>query len=190
MENKSFEWCKKRHKTLKIVLIVTLIFIWGQSVIPKSFSQVESDAILSVITPFYNIDIGNVNSDKYWLFSDIIRKLAHVIEYMILGTEMRLYSFFWITIKKCEGSPNSTCITSPAGWGSSMLFLMLVALIGMLIALMDETLQIFSNRGSMILDVWIDSLGIVIGIIIGSKIIRRYNRKQKLIESMNYNKLS
>jgi len=38
---------------------------------------------------------------------------------------------------------------------------------GFLAGFLDETLQIFSDRGAMIADVWIDLIGVSIGILVG-----------------------
>ena len=37
-------------------------------------------------------------------------------------------------------------------------------LLGLLAAFLDETLQIFSGRGSMVADVWLDFAGVVFGV--------------------------
>jgi VanZ family protein len=54
----------------------------------------------------------------------------------------------------------------------------------MLIALIDETIQIFSNRGSEIGDIWIDmagnALGIAAAFIIGTIVIKKQAKKAKL----------
>ena len=58
------------------------------------------------------------------------------------------------------------------------------AFIIMLIALIDETIQIFSNRGSEIGDIWIDmagnALGIAAAFIIGTIVIKKQAKKVKL----------
>ena len=42
-----------------------------------------------------------------------------------------------------------------------------VAVTGLVAAFLDETIQIFSGRGSDIRDVWIDLIGIALGMVIG-----------------------
>ena len=37
-------------------------------------------------------------------------------------------------------------------------------LLGLLAAFLDETLQLFSGRGSMVADVWLDFAGVVFGV--------------------------
>ena len=50
---------------------------------------------------------------------------------------------------------------------------------GVAVALLDETIQIFNGRGPEIIDVWIDALGLAIGIVlacVGQMIIRKAKR--------------
>ena len=66
----------------------------------------------------------------------IVRKLAHVTEYAVYAFLVTLYF---------DGKAKR------------------VFPIGFLTAFSDETVQIFSKRGPMIADVWIDLLGVAIG---------------------------
>ena len=42
---------------------------------------------------------------------------------------------------------------------------------------LDETLQIFTGRGTLVSDIWIDLIGVVVGIGIGKVILERKNEK-------------
>ena len=42
---------------------------------------------------------------------------------------------------------------------------------------MDENLQIFTGRGTLVSDIWIDLIGVVIGVGIGKEILERKNEK-------------
>lgn len=69
----------------------------------------------------------------------LVRKLAHVTEFCAIGVVL------------------------------TILFrrrLLLPAAIGLLIALLDETIQIFTGRGASVKDIWIDFSGVVLGICI------------------------
>ena len=81
------------------------------------------------------------------LSEGFVRKLAHVFEYTVYAV---LLTIFW------RGQFKT------------------VALCGFFTAFIDETLQIFSGRGPMILDVWIDCLGIGIGFGVTWFILRLY----------------
>lgn len=114
-----------------LYLLLLLAFIFGNSIASREDSANQSGAIVESI----NQILQKVNSP--FLIKDIVvRKLAHFTEFFILGA-----SFFgyWVLDKKVTGintfySVFASCI----------------------VAMTDETVQIFSNRGSMLLDVWLD----------------------------------
>ncbi len=73
----------------------------------------------------------------------LLRKLAHVAEYALLGMLAGL-------------------ALAQTDWGARQAFKLLLA--GMLAAFLDESLQLLSGRGASILDVWIDTLGVMAGL--------------------------
>lgn len=79
------------------------------------------------------------------LSKDLVRKIAHVFEYFVLAFVVFLY---WKKpVKTFYG--------------------------GFTLAFLDETLQIFTGRGTLVSDIWIDLIGVVIGIGLGRMILRR-----------------
>ena len=89
------------------------------------------------------------------LFGDhIARKIAHVAEFSVLA--FLLIFCFRGQIAKSAGA-------------------------GFLMAFLDESLQLLSDRGALISDVWIDLIGIAIGIMFGVLIRKAmlYHRKRK-----------
>ena len=75
---------------------------------------------------------------------DVIRKIAHVIEFCIASV------FLMLILRKPLRSFYA----------------------GFTLAFLDESLQMITGRGALISDVWIDLIGVVIGIGIGSVLIR------------------
>ena len=133
-------------KVLYVTTVITLMFIWGQSCISKSESTVSSDIVVEMIKPIDELEPGyrSPNGWTYTELSTVVRKLAHVIEYAALS-----FQLMCIMLLKKKGSIKIT----------------LNCLFGVvLIALTDETIQLFSERGSEIGDVWIDAAGTVLGI--------------------------
>ncbi len=128
-------------KTLTIIFLLTLLFIWGQSALPRSVSSVESGFL------------------TFFLFGDgssegLVRKYAHFTEYSILGAELSaIVSLF---IRKYPGKEG-------AGWRH--VFPASLNL-GLIIAFFDETIQYFSKREPEVRDIWIDLLGICAGSLI------------------------
>lgn len=93
----------------------------------------------------------------------LIRKLAHMTEFALLGV-------CWTAALARSG---------PGGKGGTRL--LLVPLACLLIAMVDETIQIFvPGRGSLVSDVWIDALGACIGSGITLLILSRRRRKKQL----------
>lgn len=122
--------CKK---ILIVLIFVTLGFIFIQSTVPPRKSVAESDkvgemvgSVISPDTPFGSF------------IQDNIRKIAHFLEFFILGTEVSLFVSLFHSQKM---------------WFiSSYVFAFFVGFF-------DETVQIFSKRGHSIADVWLDFFG-------------------------------
>ena len=81
-----------------------------------------------------------------WWTGRHIRKLAHATEFAALGVLTSAYAE--VRGKKLHRS-----------WPSIMLS-------GVLTALLDETIQIFNGRTSAVRDVWIDSGGFALGMLL------------------------
>ena len=120
----------KRKKFLIAIFILTLAVIWGHSMMPGDVSSQESLAITRLIKPLLGFYKGSEE------FLDlIIRKLAHFTEYAILGAELNV-----LLRERAYRYPKAIAVAA-------------------LTAFLDETIQIFSNRGPAIADVWIDTAG-------------------------------
>ncbi len=128
---------------LSILIVVTLGFIWGNSMLSAEDSSEISGSVLEFIEnilerifPWY--------SPSEAAGDTLIRKLAHFTEFMILGIELTI--LIYRLLKKT---------------------LVLPPFCGLLAALCDETIQIFSDgRGSLVSDVWIDFGGVLVGFIL------------------------
>lgn len=82
---------------------------------------------------------------------DVVRKIAHVVEFCILAL---LLSIWW----------NKPIRTFYAG---------------LTLAFLDESLQVVTNRGALITDIWIDLIGVGAGILIGHIIIHSLTKKNR-----------
>ena len=121
-----------------ILLIIWLIFIFVMSHFDADISSSQSGSIVEFIANIFNI--------KYIeILSLIIRKLAHITEYFILGI---------LTINCLKDYKIKNLYIS------SILFCIIYAC-------SDEFHQLFiSGRSGTIIDVLIDSIGIILGIFI------------------------
>lgn len=127
-----------KHKVWRVILIVlivlTLIFIWSNSLLGRESSSQKSGEVRATIQQLLNTIAIPVQ-----LTDHLVRKMAHFVEYFLLGAEMALYSVCCRTLMRRDIGN------------------MLTGLFGA--AFLDETLQIFSGRGPAIADVWLDAAG-------------------------------
>jgi len=145
-----------KKKIILVYIILCLCFIWGQSMLPGSESAQESGFVLErIVHPFEEHLFGQASSTE-----GQVRKAAHVFEYMMLS--LGLSAFFAMRAKE-RGEKTARWMFSAFS-------------AGLFTALIDETVQLFSGRGSMVSDVWIDGIGVFLGIAI-IWIIERIRRK-------------
>ena len=116
-----------------LVVLATLTFIFVQSTLSSEESQKESDKVSDIIE-----EIIPPETDAGAFVQDNVRKIAHFVEFAVLGGEVALYMLVYHRKLKAT-------LTALAG--------------GLLMALFDETIQIFSKRGSSVSDVWLDFAG-------------------------------
>ena len=127
---------------LYIVLGLIVFFIWDNSLQNGGTSDGFSLIFAKWIAPIANKlgFYGNI-----WALNRIIRKLAHLTEFTILGGVLYVVLRRYIeygTVVKTIG-------------------------VGIVIASLDEFIQLFSlGRSSQLSDVLIDTIGIIIGILV------------------------
>ena len=139
---------------LYILLGLIVFFIWDNSMqnggSSDGFSLLFAKTFASIANElgFH----GNI-----WILNRIVRKLAHLTEFTILGgvlyTILRRYIKYGTVIKTIG--------------------------LGMLIACLDEFIQLFSpGRSSQFSDILIDTVGVVIGILVVKLVYYiRYKRR-------------
>ena len=121
------------HAVILILLMINLAFIFIQSALPPEESAETSDKVGDIVEEIIPPET------KPGAFIQInLRKIAHFVEFACLGLLSSIYVIF-------------------LGWRKDRALFSLA--LAPLVALLDETLQIFSGRGSSVKDVWIDSAG-------------------------------
>ena len=118
---------------LILLIVATVAHAFYQSSLPTKESVEQSNKVGEIIEEIIPPD---TKPGEY--VQKNLRKLAHFTEFFFLGLWTSLYVV--IFFKK----------------GDAYFFLVPF---GVMIALLDETVQIFSKRGSSVSDVWIDTLG-------------------------------
>lgn len=131
---------------VKFLLVAAmLVFIWGNSLIPGDLSSMESEWVLTLISPVVEwlqrvlAQLGHVYELTF-----LVRKMAHFLEYALLGALM--YGLF-------VGPNGRSRFVMPAALCLSA-------------ACVDEGIQIFAiERGPALKDVILDFAGSCAGII-------------------------
>ena len=139
---------KTLFKFIYIIYILGIIaFIFSNSLPSINESAETSGKVLSFInTVLEELKLPIMESDVF------IRKAAHFAEFFVLGASICSYSLF---DKKCDIN-----------------YVIKALLLACLVAMTDETIQYFTGRGSMLLDVWLDLSGATTGIILASLVVK------------------
>ena len=132
------EYNQKKIRFWLIAIICTVLFIWGNSLLPGSVSGAISKSVSYVV---FQVILGRPETTGGG--HGLLRKIAHFTEFACLGVfTCRL--LFWM--KKPQ-------------W--------LALGVAFLVACCDETIQRFvPNRGPSFKDVMIDTSGALVGMII------------------------
>ena len=123
-----------------LLLCVALAVIWGNSLCTGEASGAMSGSILEWINVF--LHLNDTGAQTLHL---VIRKVAHFTEFACLGTLLT-----WLFGMMGEKKGRLVCMP---------------LLCGLLAACADETIQVFiPGRGPALIDVWIDTAGVITGI--------------------------
>ena len=119
------------------LIALNLAFIWGNSLLPGELSGALSNWLGSLLS---------LGGDMAYEGTGLLRKLAHFTEFACLG-----FLLTWLAKMK----------------GEQGFHLFALALLGSLMtACIDESIQLITpDRGSSLVDVWIDTSGALTGII-------------------------
>ena len=142
-----------RRKILLVVLFLVLAFIWIQSGFPASMSREESRGVMELIRPLLELFVGRGNVTLH-----LVRKLAHFCEFFVLGCILSLLLPLRPTMR------------------------LLAAGLSLLAGFIDETIQLFSDRGDQISDVWLDFSGAAAGVLLSTLLfllLRRVRRHRE-----------
>ncbi len=127
---------KFKYGILLVLIFAITLFIFGNSIVGYDMSQNTSNSVSEIILP-----------DKY---SDnetillIIRKVAHLVEYALLGIAVMLF------VKSVE------CDFGKKLYATALFYVLLIAVL-------DEHIQSFSDRTSSTGDILLDFFGTLIG---------------------------
>lgn len=123
---------------LVVLTILTVLFIFSRSLSGMEESAKESNKVQEIVEPILEPVVGEGNVTDH-----LVRKLAHVTEFMVLGVELSALSL--LIGKHSVGYTVLAAVST---------------------ALCDETIQLFSKRGSQVQDIWLDISGAILGAIL------------------------
>ena len=127
---------------LGLLVFLTLAFIWGNSLLPRTESQEISRGLLAELcAALEHVGLHIDPQNDHWL-----RKLAHFGEFGMLGAELGLL----------------LCLNRR----QSVQGFVNCAFAGLAVAVTDEALQLISNRGSQVQDVLLDFAGFLAGFLL------------------------
>lgn len=126
---------------ISVIIAATIVFIWGNSLKSRSESQGLSLGVLKLLRPLLDAIFSPENVTDH-----LVRKLAHFTEFGALGAELVLLT---ILLRRLKWQSVANCLFT-----------------GLVVALTDETIQLFSLRGSQVADVDLDFSGVVAGVLL------------------------
>lgn len=134
----------KKQRILYACLGVTLLFIWGNSLMPASVSGTFSSLVKDILSKFFTM-VEETEGDG------VLRKIAHGTEFLVLGVEIllvgRLRSWHWTQVVL-------------SGFGTAFLD--------------ETIQLFVEGRSGAIRDVWIDMGGFCVGLFICGWISRKW----------------
>ena len=134
-KRKTFVWI------IAVVIALTVGFIWVHSCFPPDLSEEESGMATNIVQVVFDKIFGE---GKIYIDELVIRKIAHFTEFFALGTE---FALLIIALKKESYKSYLTLLP-----------------IGLFVGAVDETIQIFSDRGAALIDVLLDFFGYSVAI--------------------------
>ncbi len=137
-ENKYLKRRKARIALLSLLILLTLGFIWGNSLKSIPESREISLSLLELLSPILDAVFGPGAVTDH-----LTRKAAHFTEFALLGAELRLL-FLLLGQRRVQGFVNAI-----SG--------------GLAVGVADEAIQILSARGSQVADVVLDFSGALFG---------------------------
>ncbi|MBO6089770.1 MAG: VanZ family protein [Lachnospiraceae bacterium] len=154
--NKSENTKKTIRLIISVIILLTVLIIWGHSFMTPEMSTEESSFVKEIVEAVVQ---SVSNNEAFTIPEIVIRKSAHFIEYAILGLELVIL----ITINKSLQADDD----KKRGLIKKLLSLYPTAfIISLLVGFVDETIQYFTGRYSSIWDVLLDLTGASFSILI------------------------
>lgn len=133
------------RKTLTVVSIILLLailaFIFSNSLLPVALSKEKSLGVIEIVKPLLQFFVG-----KEAVTDHLVRKIAHFTEFFVFG----VVAILLCTLRRRTKLQNVVNCLS----------------FGLATAVIDESLQMLTDRGPMVSDVLLDFSGVFFGVTI------------------------
>ena len=142
----------KKHWISFALVVLVILFIWDNSL----QNDISSDGLSLTITQWLSPILYKLGiTGDMWSLNRIVRKLAHVFEFAVLG------GCLYVALHQFNREYGGLKVIA----------------IGLVIAILDECLQLTSiGRHASIRDVAIDTAGVIIGVAVVQVILSIYRR--------------
>ena len=132
---------------LHALLVFAALFIFSQSLPDREASKEISVGVTSKIAPFLELFLGSGNVSDH-----LVRKAAHFAEFFVFGTLSAVCAA--LRAKYASAKLGEAVAVKTQSFANA-------AFLSLTTALTDETIQLFTGRGSQVADVWLDFSGAV-----------------------------
>ncbi len=147
--NKSENTKRTIRLIISVIILLTVLIIWGHSFMTPEMSTEESSFVKEIVEAVVQ---SVSNNEAFTIPEIVIRKSAHFIEYAILGLELAI--LIAITIKEPLADDKKRGLIKRifSFYPTAFIFSLFVASV-------DETIQYFTGRYSSFWDVLLDMTG-------------------------------
>ena len=149
--NKVFGKRKVACLVLLVTIFLTLLFIFGNSIVPRNESEDLSNKVNETVGEVITAVTGKEDSSLEDFFTNYHRKIAHFLEFAFLGFQVVLLLHF---ASRCH---------FPS--------LLSGALLSFAVASFDEGIQVLTGRGDQVTDIFIDVCGYLSAYLIGALVL-------------------
>ena len=149
----------KRNKLkiiISILILLTVVFIWGHSFMTPEMSTEESSFVKEIVEAVVQ---SVSNNEAFTIPEIVIRKSAHFFEYAILGLELVILIVINRSLQSNDDKKRGLIKKLLSLYPTAFVFSLLVGSV-------DETIQYFTGRYSSIWDVLLDLTGASFSILI------------------------
>ena len=126
-----------RKKLGYAVIAATVLFIFSNSCLPRTESLTVSDGAKKILEAIFGADTPPAQ-----FMQEYVRKIGHVLEYGLLGAEVAAFSGIHREFGRWR---LYHCLT-----------------FGLIVAVLDESIQILSGRGPLVSDILLDTAAFVV----------------------------